>query len=233
MAELPETSGPPHLLGMLKSANPGVSGMYLFDICRPKWADTEGAAVAWDRDAGQTLLVAWMGAEKPPTDRPVILQPIGEYYVAGLTRKAAEIPTGVVISGCLCTNIPITLYMIPNNPTLNGGMFQPCTLVYGDTPPEYARLALGAKCFLSQEIFIDQLGESYKYYFTCVNDKFTLTRVYANTVLGNPSRDTVRFTWPLTLPGNTCNPFLLTNGLIYQGGDTRSQITVTPTNPGA
>lgn len=93
MAERVEVSGPPHLLGMLKSANPGVSGMYLFDICRPTWADSEGASVAWSRDTGQTLLVAWMGAEKPPADRPVILQPIGEYYVAGLTRKAAVAPT--------------------------------------------------------------------------------------------------------------------------------------------
>lgn len=231
MAERVEVSGPPHLLGMLKSANPGVSGMYLFDICRPRWPDTEGAAVAWDRDTAQTLLVAWMGAEKPPADRPVILHPVGEYYVAGLTRKAVEVPTGAVITGCQCTSIPVTLYMIPNNAIYNGGMFKPCTIVYGDTPPEYATLALGTKSFLSVESFIDQIGDTYRYFFTCVNDRFTLTRVYAGG--GSPFRDTTRFTWVITATGNACNPFLLTNGTVYQGGDTRSQITITPTNPGA
>jgi hypothetical protein len=140
----------------------------------------------------------------------------------------------VTIAGCLCQAIPPVLRMMPTDPTLNGGMFQPCTLAYGTTPPEYARLALGAQCFLSTTSFTDQIGESFRYYFACTHavlingtqDNFTLTRVYAHSIFGNPYRDTTRYTWPLTLSGNTCSPFLLTKGQIYQGGDTRSQIVV-------
>lgn len=224
-------SRPGRLLGMLKSVNPNPSGMYNFDICHPVWPDVEGSAVAWSKEAGQTLLAAWLGADKPPADRPVILHPNGEFYVGGGAKPAIVAPPGVNLAGCSCQNIPATLYMIPNNPVLNGGMFKNCILQYVDTPAGYAKLALGPKCFLSVENFQDQIDQTYRYFFNCSSSNFMITRIYVSSIFGSPYRDSVRFTWTIGAPGNTCNPFLLTSGNIYQGGDTRSQITITPTAP--
>lgn len=216
------------ILGFLKSTNPNPTGVYLFTIGRPAWPDDEGSNVSVINDITQVVPVAWLGPQAPVAGRAYLLHPCGNRYVAGSGKPAVVKPPGAVIAGCQCTSIPLTLSMVPTDPTLNGGMFQPATLQWGPTPTVYARAALGTNSFLSTQSFIDQIGESFQYYFTCTTDKLTLTRVYANSIFGNPYRDTVRYTWPLSLAGNTCDPFLLTAGQIYSGGDTRSQITVSP-----
>jgi hypothetical protein len=214
--------------GFLKSTNPNPTGVYLFTMGRPGWPDSEGADATVANDPTLTVPVAWLGPQAPVAGRAYLLHPCGNRYVAGSGKPAVVKPPGAVIAGCQCTSIPLTLSMVPTDPTLNGGMFQPATLQWGLTPTDYDRLALGTNCFLSTQSFIDQIGESFRYFFNCTNDKFTLTRVYAHSIFGNPYRDTVRYTWPLSLAGNTCDPLLLTSGQIYQGGDTRTQIIVRP-----
>jgi hypothetical protein len=216
------------ILGYLKSTNPNPTGVYLFTIGRPGWPDVEGSTVTVVNDLTQVVPVAWIGPRAPVPDRAYLLHPCGNRYVAGSGKPTDTPPPGAVIAGCQCTSIPTTLAMVPTDPTLNGGMFQPATLQWGPTPTDYDRLALGTNSFLSTQSFIDQLGESFRYYFTCTADKFTLTRVYAHSIFGNPYRDSVRYTWPLTLAGNTCDPFSLTAGQIYSGGNTQTQITITP-----
>jgi hypothetical protein len=216
------------ILGFLKSTNPNPTGVYLFTIGRPVGPDSEGADAPITNDPTQVVPVAWLGPQAPVADRAYILHPCGPRYVAGSGKPAVITPPGAVIAGCQCPSIPTTLAMVPTDPSLNGGMFQASTLQWGPTSTDYARLALGTNSFLSTQSFIDQIGESFKYYFTCTTDRFTLTRVYAHSIFGNPYRDTVRYTWLLSQAGNTCSPFLLTVGQIYQGGDTRSQIRVSP-----
>lgn len=136
----------------------------------------------------------------------------------------------VTIAGCTCTAIPTTLYLRPNDPIWNGGMFKDCTLVWGTVDPGYSKLALGSNAFISTESFVDQIGQTYQYYFTCTSDKFTITRIYISSIFGTPYRDSVRYTWPIASAGNTCSPFYLTTGTVYQGGDTRSDLEVKPTS---
>jgi hypothetical protein len=219
------------ILGFLKSTNPGSTGVYLFTIGNPTWPDAEGATAAVANDATQTIPVAWLGPDPPVADRAYVLHPCGNRLVAQSGKPASTKPPTVTLAGCQCPNVPITLYMRPNDPILNGGMFKNCTLYYGPTDPAFARLALGASSFMSLESFIDQINQEYWYFFNCTSSNFTLTRIYKSSIFGSPYRDSVRFTWPIGAAGNTCDPFLLTYGVVYQGGDTRSQITITPTGP--
>jgi hypothetical protein len=219
------------ILGFLKSTNPNSIGVYLFTVGRPTWPDTEGALVSVENDQTQTVPVAWIGPQAPLVNRPYMLHPSGNRYIAGSGKPAVVTPPGVNIPGCLCQNVPATLYMRPNDVTLNGGMFQNCTLQWGPTDPYFANLALGPNTFMSRESFIDSINQTFWYYFNCTSSNFTLTRLYKSSLFGSPYRDSVRFTWPIGSAGNTCVPFLLTTGTVYQGGDTRSQITVTPTGP--
>lgn len=130
---------------------------------------------------------------------------------------------------CPCTNIPGTLTMQVNDPALNYGIFQPTTLVYGPTPPEYGPLSVGPYAYFSPGSFTDQVtGDSFRYFFTCYMGKYALGRLYVHSVFGSPFRDIFRYSWPVGLHGNTCSPFTLVFGQVYQGGDPSCVVTIAP-----
>lgn len=221
------------IMGFLKSTNPNATGVYLFTVGRPTWPDTEGALVSVEDDTTQTVSVAWIGPQAPISNRAYLLHPCGNRFVAGSGKPAVVTPPGATIPGCNTVNIPTTLYMIPNNTTYNGGMFKNCTLVWGPMDPALTNTRPVPNAFISTQSFIDSVGNTYWYYFACSGNNFTLTKIYKSSIFvpNGPSQDATRFTWNITAAGNTSNPFLLTNGTVYQGGDTRSQITITPTAP--
>ncbi len=105
-------------------------------------------------------------------------------------------------------------------------MFQNCTLTFGATPSSYSALELGTQCYLSTTSFVDQRGDSFRYYFYCQNTQYLLTRVYVTSTLGSPYKDFVRYSWAMTASGNSCIPFLLSNGQIYSGGDASCVVTI-------
>jgi hypothetical protein len=45
-------------------------------------------------------------------------------------------------------------------------------------------------------------------------------------VYGSPYRDTIRYRWLAGYAGNTCSPFLLSNGQIFSGGDASGVVTI-------
>ena len=128
--------------------------------------------------------------------------------------------------GCYCASIPPALTMSSSNHAANGGMFQDAALAYGPTPAGYNGLGLGASCYLSTASYLDQFHDSFRYYFYCQRNQFFLSRVYVNSVFGSPFADGVRYLWTMTSAGNSCSPFLLSNGQIYSGGDASSVVTI-------
>lgn len=189
-------------------------------------AEDESGPGSMSVDLSSTVLVCVMGGRVPVVGDSLICRFAGDRWVAESLFKAGG--GAITIPSCYCNAIPPTLTMSSSDPTSNGGMFQNCTLQFGATPPEYNALSLGSQCFLSTTSFLDPNGESFRYYFGCVYASFNLSRVYAQSSLGSPYQDLVRYTWSLGFAGNTCTPFLLSNGRIYSGGDSRCIVTLSP-----
>ena len=174
-------------------------------------------------DANSSVLVYVMGGRPPVAGDALICRFIGNRWVADpLVQNGG----GIVIAGCSCNSLPHLLHMSSSNPSSNNGMFQNCALQYGATPSQYAGLPIGAQSFLSTTSFTDQFNNSFRYYFYCQRNQFFLTRVYVNSIFGSPYEDTVRYTWTTGTSGNSCSPFLLSNGRIYAGGDTSCVVTI-------
>ena len=155
----------------------------------------------------------------------------GDYLVARFVshrwaagRKATA--TGYYVTGCPCL-VPGTIYMSVVHPEANFHMFHDATLVYGAVPSGLAPLGLGANAFLSTASFNDDFSaDSFRYHIFCSSGFYCLTRVYEASIYGSPYLEATRYRWLSGLTGNTCVPFLLTNGKIFSGGDASTVITL-------
>jgi hypothetical protein len=154
-----------------------------------------------------------------------------EWCFAAVRRGVPTGPPTVTIPGCTaCVTTPAILVQVNRNPACNpaGGTnyFPNLVYRYGTTPAGYAALSLGASSFLSESSFKDQNGDVHRWYFTCTAGSYTIQRVYLTSIFGSPFKDSIRYTWPLNRPANTCSPFALTDGVIYSGGDAGCDIEV-------
>ena len=135
--------------------------------------------------------------------------------------------SGNTITGCPCTGIPSSLTMTTNNPALNNGIFQNCTLTYQTTPTSVLPVVYTSSAYLSSLLHDSLLGADFYYLLTCYVGVYVLTRVYPTTIFGSPYRDTYRYTWVSSYPGNSCSPFELINGQIFSGGNTTQTVSIT------
>jgi hypothetical protein len=139
---------------------------------------------------------------------------------------------GVSVPGCPCPSTPATLFMHVNDPTKNNGIFQPCTLQYGPTPAPLLPVVLATDSYLSTAPSFDPvLMANFYTYLTCYLGAYVITRVYITSPLGSPFRDRIRYTWFVGLPGNTCSPFSLALGSIFEGGDATEVVTIDAIGP--
>jgi hypothetical protein len=107
------------------------------------------------------------------------------------------------------------------------GIFKTCELQYGPTPPEFADFEIGPSCYLSTTAFTDAFSNlQYRYLFGCDGVLFILSRLFLASDVTTAFRDSSDYQWVIGLSGNTCSPFLLSNGTIYQGGNPACQVTV-------
>lgn len=131
------------------------------------------------------------------------------------------------LPGCICVSPPATLYMTVTGGSCNNGLLNDCTIQYGPTPSSLSGLRLGVNCYLSTTTFTDsQTGDSYYYYLGCFGAVMRISRVFPTSVFGSPFLDSVIYYWSVGLSGNTCVPFLLSNGQIYSGGDPACSVTI-------
>jgi hypothetical protein len=210
-------------------ANPAVptsTGKY-FSVHPVTILGTEGESNpgALSVDTTRTALVYVIGSKAPVAGDYLVCRFVGSRWIA--ERMAKPQAQLITIPGCPCTTIPPVLQMTSSNTTANNGLFQSTSLVYGPTPPEFTPLGLGASCFLSPSYFTDNsTGDHFRYYFGCFSGFYIITRVFQVSILGSPYKDTIRYKWFVGFPGNTCSPFLLSNGQIYVGGDPSSVVTI-------
>ncbi len=174
-------------------------------------------------DVSRSFPVFVVGSKAPVAGENLICRLIGSRWVAEHMGKASN---KITVPGCPCL-IPPTLHMSVVHPEANVGIFQNAVLNYTTLPPELAPLGIGAKSFISSTSFIDNITfDLFWYRFFCASGFFCLGRVYATSLYGSPFSDTIRYRWLAGQPGNTCSPFLLSNGQIYPGGDATSVVAI-------
>lgn len=182
--------------------------------------ESEGSPGTFSVAAAATVFFLAIGSKAPIVGDVLIARSIDGRWVAEWGSKTT---TGVVSTpGCPCRATPANLTMTSSKPQSNFGTFQNATFQYGVTPPDYSTLGLGASSYLSRETFVDQVGGNlFRYYLGCDNGVYYLTRVYPGF------RDLVRYRWQIGISGNTCTPFRLPQGQMYQGGDPTCIVSVT------
>ena len=187
-------------------------------------AESEGAAGTLTVDASRTFLAYVVGPTAPVSGDHLLCRFIGDRWLA---ERMGGSTTEVIVPGCPCASSPAALHMTASRPDTNNGIFQTSELVYGPTPPGLLSLGIGTSAYLSRSSHTDSsTGDQFRYYLSCFQGFYLLTRVYEKSAYGSPHRDTMRYRWLAGFPGNTCRPFLLTNGQMYPGGDTACVVTI-------
>ena len=217
----PGTSSP-SLLGSVVTAST-TAGHYLkFNPCQVLGAETEGGAGVV-KIRTPLPLAYFVGPGTAVAGDLVVVKWAGNRWVCG--RKGTG-SSPITLPGCPCA-VPRTLNMSVVHPEGNFGMFQNATIVYGPVPANLALLSMGANAYLSTAQFQDTTTLDYfRYWFLCTGGYYCISRVYATSIYGSPYVDAIRYRWLAGLPGNTCTPFLLTQGKIFQGGDANTKVTI-------
>lgn len=191
----------------------------------PGGNQTEGTATGVTVNAMRTRPFAVFGTRVPADGEILVAYWISGRWCAWIGAQGGGSST-VTIPGCVCTNSPLTISMTVTNPTLNNQIFNSCTIHYGPTPSVLLPVVLTASSYLSETSFHDPiLNNDYFYLLTCTSTSYVLTRVYPSA-FGGPFRDQPRYQWSPGFPGNTCSPFLMSNGRLFTGGDPRTTCTL-------
>jgi hypothetical protein len=185
-------------------------------------AESEGSPPSLAAD-GDRVIVAFLD-RAPSAGEPVVAtyhMPSGRWVARRKQAGGSVITGGGQIPLCFCHSLPATIQMFSADHEINYRMFQDCTLVFGPPPSWADPLHLGPYIYLSTASFVDPIagGASYYYHLNCQFNLFALTRLYPESPFGPAYRDGILYTWLAGGPGNTCDPFQLTNGVAFPGSD--------------
>jgi hypothetical protein len=188
------------------------------------WVDsgrtgTASADGAFERNANDTL------ASGDRVYRACRAQTTGEWIFAH--RPIGGGGSNGVLLGCQCSVAPATLTLTVDPENCGAGLLNSCTIQYGPTPSSLNALQLGANCYLSTALFPDPpTGDEFYYYFSCFSTFMRLSQAFPVSVFGSPWLSSAIFTWKLGDPGNTCSPFLLTDGTLTAAGGSTCDVTL-------
>ncbi|MGE3818088.1 MAG: hypothetical protein AB7I30_01515 [Isosphaeraceae bacterium] len=190
-------------------------------------AEVESGLGTLTPDSARSFLVFVPGASAPAVGDDLVCRFVGNRWVA--ERSVPGVGNDqVVVPGCPCASSPRVLRMSSSDPLSNNRMFQDATIEYRAFPAALSPLGLTGEGYLSTLTYTDETSVSpFWYHVTCSQGFYTLTRLYASFAAGPPYRDVVRYKWLMGVTGNTCQPFLLSSGLIYSGGDPSCVVTIT------
>jgi hypothetical protein len=188
--------------------------------------EAEGSAASLSVDTSRAFLVDVIGPKPAVAGDYLICRFVGHRWVADRMGGKGQ-SVSISIPGCPCSQSPATITMTSSKPSSNNQIFQSAVLQYGPTPSALLPVVLTSSSYLSTATFSDPiLNVPFFYFLTCTINSYVLTRVYPSSPFGSPFRDSVRYKWVPGFPGNTCAPFLMTNGQIFLGGDPSCVVTL-------
>lgn len=181
-------------------------------------SEIEGESGTLIEDTNTTIIVFDIGATIPSPGDRLVCRFIDHRWITRLDGRSQ--PSTAQLLGCNCTSAPLTLQMVVSSPACANSLLQSCTFVFSATPVELSALHLGDFCYLSNSMYKDpDTGDFFYYYLGCFSTIFRVSRVFPTSVYGSPFLDSVIFFWSLGLPGNSCDPFLLSNGQFFYGSN--------------
>lgn len=207
-----------------------VAGAGRFYLARPldvSGATVEGGSASTVDTGGGDWHVRVIGAVPTPGD--VLVARAADFRWHAERRGSGGDDDDVPTPGCPCATTPRTITMTSSKPLSNDQIFRDATLQYQDLPDwAITGLALPYQGHLSTETFVDvPTGDRFWYYLTCHQGYYLLTRIFEISVYGSPYRDVVRYRWQGGVAGNTCDPWAMTNGQMFSGGDSSCIVTLT------
>jgi hypothetical protein len=233
---LPGEMGTACMVGRVVTASPAIAvGEFLMvNPVSVVGAEVEGGAGGTVVDSSTAVPVYLVGPQPAQQGDLLICRSVQFRWVA--ERGGRSHSGGVVATGCPCSGgaagtTPATLFMHVDHPELNVQNFRPATLVYGPTDAAYLPLSIGPFNWFSAESFPELGGiQSFRYLFRCESGYYTLRKIYVTSIAGSPSLSSVIYKWLIGFPGNNCdlpnNPFRLSAGQIYTGGDPTTHVTI-------
>lgn len=186
--------------------------------------EAEGGSGILNVDTSRSFLVYLVGSAPAVAGDSLLCRFIGSRWVA--ERMSHATSTMINLLGCPC-QIPSTLTMSVQYPSLNFNIFQNATIQWMAVPSGLAALQLGPYAFLSTAQFTDELStDQFRYQLFCSGGFFSITRVFEQSQFGSPFREAYRFRWLPGLYGGTCTPFLFPQGQVFQGGNQGTIVTL-------
>lgn len=225
---LPSSFGSSRFVGKVISTSPNlVVGKFVNVIPQILLGtEAENQTPIWT-DAGSTPVpVMLLGPGVPATGDRILARSTNHRWVSKRKAVTGGGLTGTLL-GCSCAHPPATLTMTVSGTVCANGLLNSCTITYRTTPTELGPLHLGTSAYLSTATFADpQTGDLFYYYLGCFSSIIRISRVFPYSIYGSPFLDSVIYFWTIGLPGNTCSPFLLSNGQIFFGGDPSCTVTI-------
>ena len=219
----------PSLLGQVFANPEGPKGPNQFCWVRPvtiRGQESEGGLPEFDVETTGAVPVCVLGSKPPQIGDFLICVNVAHRWVSYYSIGKANVE-GITLDGCFCNSIPSTLHM-----NVSGScdtLYQQGVLQYGPTPADLLALNLGTSCFLSSEPFVDaQTGLSFLYHLQCDRIFFRLSRIILSTASAQAFEDYFIYSWSIGQPGNSCSPFLLSNGTLDQGSNSNCQVVISP-----
>lgn len=217
----PRGVGGPVFVGRNTTASPVVGHFIAVNPVRILGPQVEGGLPVKSVDTSVKFPVYLLGPGLPAVGDDLICRHVRHRWVA--ERMAGGVVVGPGnIPGCGCQSLPARIAIHPASEGCNTGIFYSDTLVWQAKPAAYAGLAILDPGYYGTGTFLDGTGTPFQYYFTCNGGQFSVSRVYP----GPPARlDTLRWSWSIASPGNTCTPFSLTSGTVFAGGSQACDLT--------
>ena len=192
----------------------GVGKYHLTHPVHVAGTETEGGSGTLTTETGQSVVVLVVDGPCAAGDY-VVARLVNGRWVVEKGRGAGGGGSGS-LPGCVCSAPPATLTMTCVGPCTDGRWFD-CTIQYGATPPSLLSL-LPANSYLSTATFPDPgTGDLFDYYVGCFSSNIRIDRVFPTSSFGSPFLDPGIYLWAFGFPGNTCSPFLLSNGTLIGG----------------
>ncbi len=188
--------------------------------------ESEGSPGVFSVDVATSIEVFLAGSKSPEFGDNLLCFFVENRWVTQ-TTGSAHLPIRVPTAFCPCNTTPAFLVMTSVEPSCMNGILVSDSLQFGATPDVFTPLHLGSSCYLGVGVHTDPDSlDQFRYHFACQPGFYTLSRVFEVSIYGSPYRDIVRYSWPMPLPGNSCLPFLLTNGFVFRGGDATCKVII-------
>lgn len=191
----------------------GQIGVKQFILVQPVsvWGhEAEGAPGVIADLPGPPVAVYLVGSRVARTGDLLVCRFVNFRWVA---QRRGSLPDRQPVLNCPCATMPRTITQVSSN---ENSRYRSCTYVWGQFPPG---APFPDRNYYSQQSFLDEVTNDLFYHYVNCNLGFIfMGRWFPQGSDGNLyANEGTLFQWLVGMPGNTCDPFLMSNGQVLPG----------------